>query len=273
MFNGDNKLFVEIYKSEYFGQGKSFMIQQRAFKFNQYDDDKHKNLIRIPFNDRNIDLDFVVNRLYECYRDRIKRNKIIYHIDISSSASDRINCLLFNLLFLKHVSSPKNKCFSINNDMIFLIELPSGLSDIKNGDEHKMNINEIENEFYLLHKPMAFNMQIVNNENNPFEYSDDCRYAANFLQYFYSNKLKTEDPDPNKLEQKEKLSEKDIDKILNDHFSKPDILNLSKVHQKSFWQYLYTQFRQIVSSHLLQTNFKIQLKTMFSKTILLNGNI
>eukprot|EP01084_Bolivina_argentea_P049097 90355_1 len=108
-----NKLFISLYKSDEFGAGKSFIIQQKAQLINA--SCAETNIIRIPFNGSKVDLDFVVSRLFKCY-DGIQRRKIIYHIDISSSASDEINCLLFNLLFLKHISTTKNRCFSITND-------------------------------------------------------------------------------------------------------------------------------------------------------------
>eukprot|EP01083_Nonionella_stella_P310494 1103256_1 len=277
MFKG-NKLFVKLYQSETFGAGKSFVIQKQSMETNG----KEANIIRIPFNGPNIDLDFVVKRLFKCYDGR-KRNKIIYHLDISSSATDTVNCVLFNILFLKYIATPKNQCFSITTDMAFLIEIPAALSSLT---KSKRNV---ESEFYLLHRPMKFKAELVNRETNPFQYDSlndlnvnsnlnsnikdqskkasvdyirradwwaedkthknlsNCRYAAKYLQCFYANKLRTDDPNPDKMK---KISNKEIKQLLQEHL--PSVLRLSHIHARSFWDYLHCQFRQVVSSHLLR---------------------
>eukprot|EP01083_Nonionella_stella_P145845 457914_1 len=241
---------------------------------------KEANIIRIPFNGPNIDLDFVVKRLYECYDGR-KRNKIIYHLDISSSATDTVNCVLFNILFLNYIATPKNKCFSITNNMAFLIEIPAALSSLTKSK------GSVQSEFYLLHSPMKFKAEFVNKDTNPFHYSQlpihsndldlnakdqpkkpsidyvrkgdwwaedrthkslsNCRYAAKYLQCFYAGKLRTDDPNPDKMK---KISDKEIKQLLQEHL--PSVLRLSHIHQRSFWDYLHCQFRQVVSSHLLR---------------------
>eukprot|EP01084_Bolivina_argentea_P175761 304301_1 len=124
-----NKLCVKLFRSRNVGAGKSFCIQQLANKINQ-NLNEEDNLIKIPINGSNINLDFIINRLEQCY-DNKKRSKIIYHIDISSSTSQQINFALFNLLYLRYIQNRnKNKCFSVTNDMLFLIELPSNLATI-----------------------------------------------------------------------------------------------------------------------------------------------
>ena len=54
-----NKPFIQIYKSDKVGIGKSYMINQKAMKINKNFDD-NSYIIRIPFNSSNIDLDFML---------------------------------------------------------------------------------------------------------------------------------------------------------------------------------------------------------------------
>ena len=176
LFNGsndndilrNNKLFVQLYKSNCVGLGKSYMIKQMTTKIQR----NKKDLIRIPFNSPDIDLDFVVERLYKCY-DGNKRIKIIYHIDISSSATDSINYVLFSLLFLRYIRTPRDRIFSVKNDIAFFIELPTDLASLK--------YKTIKKEFYMLHSPMIYPQRIINNKTNPFHMNDNAHYAAKFV--------------------------------------------------------------------------------------------
>eukprot|EP01083_Nonionella_stella_P238378 835382_1 len=235
--------FVEIFSSKTCGSGKTFMIKQKGLYVNHRSD---MSTIRIPFNSPTMDLDFIVDRLYDCY-DGIPRNKIIYHIDISSSTSQLINCVLFNVLFLRYVTNKsKNKCFSISNDMSFLIELPSNLAAIS---AKKKNL-KIEDEFYLFYHPMRYTNNVnVSHQSNPFMFDSNCRYAAQFLQYFYAGQLKRDDPDP----RYDNISDSDIRSIASIHF--PKLSSSLPIHQKAFWEYLFTQFQQVVASTLIRNEW------------------
>ena len=151
------------------------------------------SLIRIPINSPDIDIGFIVNRLYQGYQNSSGTN-IIYHFDISSSASNTVNDILFSLLFLRFIKTPRNRCFSTRNNMIFLIEVPTDLASLRTKqNEKKVSVQE---EFYLLHHPMRFSTQRVNNNTNIFELNKDCHYAATFLSYFHGGRSHKEDPDP-----------------------------------------------------------------------------
>ena len=114
---------------------------------------------------------------------------MIYHIDISSSAGMAVNDILFKLLFLRFLKTPNSRCFSVTNNMAFFIEIPTDLASL----QRKQNQNKvlIKDEFYLLHQPMKFATQRVNNNTNPFGMNEDAYYAATFAKYFYDGKLKT----------------------------------------------------------------------------------
>ena len=60
----NNKPFIQIYKSIKCGSGKSFLIHELAKKINNNLFNKQQCFIRIPFNSPNIDLDFIISRLY-----------------------------------------------------------------------------------------------------------------------------------------------------------------------------------------------------------------
>eukprot|EP01084_Bolivina_argentea_P212618 361355_1 len=256
LFNGmndidilkENKLFVQQYLSKNVGAGKSFVIEQNANAINH----ENPTLIKIPINSSNIDLDFIVDRLYQCY-DGVNRKKTIYQIDISSSASSTVNILIFNLLYLKHISTPRHQSFSITNDMAFLIELPTNLASIKTKN-HK-----ICDEFYLLHSPIQIPTKTVDHKSNPFQYNDRCHYAAKWLQYFNKGDLKKKDPDPADQKVKENELCALIKRFSRDIYSSP-------IHEKSIWEYLFTQFEQVVHSVFLRNeHYKDEIGTVFKQ--------
>ena len=146
-------------------KGDELQIPQQQYSLQQ-------SLIRLPNNSPNIDIDFLVNRLYAGYQTN-GGSKMIYHIAISSSAS------IIPLLFSRFIKAPTDRCFSIANNMAFLIEIPTDLASLST----KSNNTSVQDEFYLLHKPMNFAIQKVNHKTNPFLLTSDCHYATKFLCY------------------------------------------------------------------------------------------
>ena len=74
------------------GGGKSYPIQQDAKNMG-------KQIVKIPINTRDI-RPFLFQRLYEAH----KSYDIVFHLDISSCASDDINLYAFEMLILQHFS-------------------------------------------------------------------------------------------------------------------------------------------------------------------------
>eukprot|EP01083_Nonionella_stella_P073155 197581_1 len=250
LFNGandndilkNNKPFVQLYQSSAVGMGKSYMIKQMANKIHQNQD----HLIRIPFNSPNIDLDFIVSRLYTCY-DGIKSRKTIYHLDISSSATNSVNYVLFSLLFLRYIRTPRDRIFSVNDNMAFLIEEPTDLASL--------TYKTVQKEFYILHAPMQYPIRLANSKTNPFLMDEDAHYAAKFLHHYFKFDLRKEDPDPinQRTGRVQRLTNQQIHQMIRRNF--PQILKSSPIRQKAFWEYLYTQFVQVVHSVLLNNEW------------------
>ena len=70
-----------------------------------------------------VDIESLVARL-NCYR---KGNndprKVIFHLDISSCASENINALLFQLLFLKHIKTKSGSHFHVKRTLAWIERL------------------------------------------------------------------------------------------------------------------------------------------------------
>ena len=75
------------------GGGKSHLIQLDAKNMG-------KQIVKIPINTRDIRPSFLFQRLYEAH----KSYDIVFHLDISSCASDDINLYAFEMLILQHFS-------------------------------------------------------------------------------------------------------------------------------------------------------------------------
>eukprot|EP01083_Nonionella_stella_P128419 389155_1 len=241
--NNGNKLFVRIYNSTEVGAGKSHVIQQEAVRVNE---NNLNSLIRIPINSSDIDLHFIIDRLYRCYdaNKKHQNKKIIYHLDISSSASDSVNILLFHLIFLRYIATNKHECFAISPNMAFFIELPTKLASLRNKN------HRTQDEFYLLHKPIQIARRHIDTDSNPFQFDDHCHFAVKFLQHFYSDELKTNDPDPTD----QKVDEHEMQQMIANKFS--NTVQRSPIHQKSVMEYLFTQFEQVVHSTPLRNEWR-----------------
>eukprot|EP01084_Bolivina_argentea_P126440 223880_1 len=115
---------------------------------------------------------------------------------------------------------------------------------------NNMHLKRSTDEFYLFYKPFKYTNNIfVNNKTNEFMYNNNCQYAARFCQYFYDGQLKREDPDP----QYHNISTREIKNIINLRF--PQLKRTLPIHQKAFWEYLYTQFQQVVASTLIRNEW------------------
>eukprot|EP01083_Nonionella_stella_P134475 409138_1 len=256
LFNGTNdnemmkndKPFIQLYQSLAVGLGKSFVIKEKATQWQGNKED----LIRIPFNSPKIDLDFVVERLYKAYDGR-KRRKQIYHLDISPSATNTVNDVLFSLFFLKFIKTAKDRCFCVTTDMAFLIEEPTDLASLKTKQKYKKT--PVKDEFYILHSPMVFTKHKISIQSNVFQLNDNCHYAARFLSHFYDGDLQTQDPNPmnERTHKVNRLSKQDHDAMMRRRF--PSVPRASPIRRKAFWEYLYTQFVQVVHSVLLNNEW------------------
>eukprot|EP01083_Nonionella_stella_P289833 986305_1 len=128
--------------------------------------------------------------------------------------------------------------------MAVLIELPTDLATTKT-KKHQFHVHKIEDEFYLFHKPLVFVTKQINQNTNPFQYNGHCHYAACFLQYFFTDQLQTQDPDP----WGERMEINAIETMIRRRFPK---LSVTPIHYTAFWRYLFSQFRQVIKSELIK---------------------
>ena len=160
-----------------------------------------------------------------------------------------MNTMLFNLLFLRHIHTPKQRCFSVSDAMGFLIEIPTELSGVhalnvlrqKGGDgagvgTGSTTLKTAAEVFYVLHSPMEFPVFAVSNESNLFDYDYDCHYAGKFLRSFYGDELKQNDPDPAAIAN---MADDELHALVLDHFQ--NIAESSPIHYRAFFKFLSQQ--------------------------------
>ena len=87
-----------------------------------------------------------------------------------SCASEEMNNMLFNLLFLKHLRTSNDRCFQVGKNVVFTIEIPTELSGVHalkalrmkaDMQASKQLISQSHEVFYLLFRSMEFPSIIV----------------------------------------------------------------------------------------------------------------
>src|SRR5689334_5580340 len=125
------------------GMGKSHVI------YNQYK--KYENISKlnhISFNGENVDFDLLIKSLSKYRHDY--ETTIIFHINLSASTFIHINTILFQIMFLRHMVTSSHRCFHANNNTVFLVEIPSKLSNTAMLTDKKYSKHE--HVHFLLYK-------------------------------------------------------------------------------------------------------------------------
>ncbi|ETO05595.1 hypothetical protein RFI_31802, partial [Reticulomyxa filosa] len=186
--------WIQLYKSEQVAMGKSRLIHKDIQRIREIHKTKTVHEICVAFNSKNIDLVKIMDRFWSYHpcSNKVKdadidekSTLIIYHLNISSCVSKRINDFLFELLFLQHINSNSqmSQCFHVNPNMIFLIEIPSTLDRARRTLLPKMF-------FYLFFSTVKFATVQVSAQNNEFEFGKEAQYAIKWMQKFFNGNLK-----------------------------------------------------------------------------------
>ncbi|ETO14688.1 hypothetical protein RFI_22680 [Reticulomyxa filosa] len=100
---------------------------------------------------------------------------IVYHLDVSSCVNRKINDLLFQLFFLRHIDTHSSS-FHVNPNMVFFVELPSKFDDVQ--------------ALYTLFSGINFPLVSVDKASNPFLYEEKDQYCLKWMKEYYSDNLK-----------------------------------------------------------------------------------
>ncbi|ETN97359.1 hypothetical protein RFI_40172, partial [Reticulomyxa filosa] len=249
--------WIQLYTSKQVAMGKSRLIQRDIQRIRERHKTKTVHEICVAFNSKDIDWMKIMNRFWSyhpCFNDvkdadiDEENTLIIYHLNISSCVSKRINDFLFELLFLQHINSNSqiSQCFHVNPNMIFLIEIPSVL-------DHSDFTLSLETFFYLFFSTVKFPIVQVSPQNNEFEFGKKAQYAIKWLQEFFDGNLKKQkmfvcvssrqsekrqqDIEPNTMPDLEKATMKQLMEKRFYYLTKS-----SPAHQRSFFKYLHQQF-------------------------------
>ncbi|ETO18534.1 hypothetical protein RFI_18732, partial [Reticulomyxa filosa] len=247
--------WIQLYTSERVAMGKSRLIQRDIQRIREIHKTKTVHEICITFNSKDIDWIKIMDRFWSYHpcSNEMKNmdigegnTLIIYHLDISSCVSNRINNFLFELLFLQHINSNSqmSQCFHVNSNMIFLIEIPSTF------DRSSPTLS-FKQFFYLFFSTVQFPTIQVSSQDNEFEFEKEAQYAIKWMQEFYNGNLKLQqDIDPDTMPDFETNRMKTF---MKKHFNA--IAKSNPVHQCSFFKYLNQQFKPLAKSLLLKNKF------------------
>ncbi|ETO04332.1 hypothetical protein RFI_33066, partial [Reticulomyxa filosa] len=186
--------WIQLYTSEKVAMGKSTLIQRDIQRIREIHKTKTIHEICIAFNSKDIDWIKIMDRFWSyhpCSNDvkdadiDEENTLIIYHLNISSCVSKRINDFLFELLFLQHINSNSqmSQCFHVNPNMIFLIEIPSTL----NRPDFTVSPKKC---FYLFFSTVKFPTVEVSPQNNKFEFGKEAQYVIKWMQEFFNGNFK-----------------------------------------------------------------------------------
>ncbi|ETN99984.1 hypothetical protein RFI_37474, partial [Reticulomyxa filosa] len=188
----NRKPFVQLYKSEDVGMGKTWKIK--------HDIEKEEKLERIyvRFNSSTIDWDSTINKFWQHHpcqfnndskmdnqeivtkKKRSKDDLVVYHLDISSCVNKEMNDFLFQLLYLQHIDTD-GRSFHVNPNMAFFIEIPSKFDSFS---------ETAADVLYTLFPSSNFPTVDVNKDNNPFQFGKEEQYCIKWIKEFQTGKLR-----------------------------------------------------------------------------------
>ncbi|ETN99867.1 hypothetical protein RFI_37601, partial [Reticulomyxa filosa] len=188
----NRKPFVQLYKSENAGMGKTWRIRH------DIEEEKKLEEIYVRFNGSTIDWDSTINKFWQHHpcqfnndskmdnqeivtkKKRSKDDLVVYHLDISSCVGKEMNNFLFQLLYLQHIDT--DGCsFHVNPNMAFFIEIPSKFDSFP---------GTAADVLYTLFPRSKFPTVDVNKDNNPFQFGKEAQYCIKWIKEFQADNLK-----------------------------------------------------------------------------------
>ncbi|ETO07864.1 hypothetical protein RFI_29527 [Reticulomyxa filosa] len=226
----NRKPFVQLYKSEHIGMGKTWRIQE---DIKEYQKERKLEKIYVRFNSSDIDWELIVNTFWpyhSCKLDnldnirnlqtsisQLKDALVVYHLDISSCVNEDMNDFLFQLLYLQHIDTDCSS-FYMNPNMAFFVEIPSQFHSLE---------DTANNVLYTLFPESNFPTIIVDEVSNPFQLGNEAQNCIKWI-------LQTKKSEPITI------SDKDMTDFIKSYFAlvRPYPLNYTIL-----FKFLSTQFK------------------------------
>ncbi|ETO11161.1 hypothetical protein RFI_26215 [Reticulomyxa filosa] len=177
-----------------------------------------------------------------CEKRRTKDDLVVYHLDISSCVGKEMNDFLFQLLHLQHIDT--DCCsFHVNPDMAFFIEIPAKL------DSFQYTAADILYTLFPKSEFPTINKHNIGKGGKRYKGFNEKKISTKFstLSDTYLNNFKSS-------------------------FSPFASSTRNPLHQTIFFKFLFTQFKILVDSKLLENklvyNHPIRYKHESTKSVI-----